>query len=104
MTASNRAHPGLLASGLAAALALAWGQSQAHQGKPNQEVCYGIAKAGENQCSNLLGTHECAGESKVDNAIDEWKYVAKGTCKQLKGFTKAEAEARLKRQARSPKG
>lgn len=88
----------LLHSAIASALALGLGASpaQAHKGKPNEEACYGIAKAGENKCSNLLGTHECAGESTVDNAIDEWTYVPKGSCKRLKGYTKAEAEAKLR--------
>lgn len=91
-------HRRLLHSAIASALALGLGAgaAQAHQGKPNEEVCYGIAKAGENKCSNLLGTHECAGESTVDNAIDEWTYVPKGSCKRLKGHTKAEAEAKLR--------
>jgi uncharacterized membrane protein len=28
---------------------------------PGKEKCYGIAKAGENICANLSGTHTCAG-------------------------------------------
>jgi uncharacterized membrane protein len=61
-----------------------------------KEKCYGIAKAGQNDCANLSATHACAGESKVDFAVDEWKYVAAGTCKQLKGLTEAEAKAKVK--------
>ncbi len=30
--------------------------------------------------------------AKVDNAPDEWKYVAKGTCKDMKGMTADEAK------------
>lgn len=52
-----------------------------------KEKCYGIAKAGQNDCANTAGTHSCAGQSKVDMSKDDWKYVAKGTCKQLKGMT-----------------
>ena len=40
--------------------------------------CYGIAKAGENDCANLAGTHSCAGQSSVDYDGGEWK-VAKST-------------------------
>lgn len=61
----------------------------------SKEKCYGIAKAGQNDCGNLSGTHSCAGQSKVDNAPDEWKYVAKGTCKDLKGMTADEARAAM---------
>lgn len=58
----------------------------------NKEKCYGIAKAGQNDCANLAGTHSCAGQSKVDNDPGEWKYVAKGTCKQAGGMSADEAK------------
>jgi uncharacterized membrane protein len=63
----------------------------------DKEVCYGIAKKGQNDCSNLAGTHSCAGQSTVDNDPGEWKYVAKGTCKAMKGMTAAEAKAKHKK-------
>ncbi len=58
----------------------------------SKEKCYGIAKAGQNDCANLSGSHSCAGQSKLDNDKGEWKYVAKGTCKQLMGLTADEAK------------
>ncbi|OED45790.1 hypothetical protein ACH42_04710 [Endozoicomonas sp. (ex Bugula neritina AB1)] len=58
----------------------------------SKEKCYGIAKAGQNDCANLAGTHSCAGQSTKDNDIGEWKAVASGTCKDLGGYTKAEAK------------
>ncbi|TAH13717.1 MAG: DUF2282 domain-containing protein [Curvibacter sp.] len=57
-----------------------------------KEKCFGIAKAGQNDCANLAGTHSCAGQSKVDNDKGEWKYVAKGTCKDMKGMSMEEAK------------
>lgn len=57
-----------------------------------KEKCFGIAKAGQNDCANLAGTHSCAGQSKVDMDKGEWKYVAKGTCKDLKGLSADEAK------------
>lgn len=62
-----------------------------------KEKCFGIAKAGQNDCANLSGTHSCAGQSKVDGGKDEWKYVAKGTCKTLKGMTADEAKMAAKK-------
>jgi uncharacterized membrane protein len=59
-----------------------------------KEKCYGIAKAGQNDCANLAGTHSCAGQAKVDNDKGEWKYVAKGTCKDMKGMSEAD-EAKM---------
>ena len=57
-----------------------------------KEKCYGIAKAGQNDCANLSGSHSCAGQAKVDNDKGEWKYVAKGSCKTMKGLSADEAK------------
>ena len=62
-----------------------------------KEKCYGIAKAGQNDCANLADTHSCAGQSKVDHDPGEWKYVAKGTCKDMKGMTADEAKMKMKK-------
>ena len=52
-----------------------------------KEKCYGIAKAGQNDCGTAK--HACAGLGKVDNDPNEWKYVAKGTCEKMGGRTTA---------------
>lgn len=78
-------HQALVSSALAAALSLgAVAQAQAASEK---EKCYGIAKAGQNDCASASGSHSCAGQSKVDKAPDEWKFVAKGTCEKEGGKT-----------------
>ncbi len=58
----------------------------------DKEKCYGIAKAGQNDCANLSGSHSCAGQSKLDMDKGEWKYVAKGSCEKEGGSTKAPAK------------
>ncbi len=50
----------------------------------NMEKCYGVAKAGKNDCKAGAGT-SCAGSSTVDGQGDAWMYVAKGTCEKLVG-------------------
>ena len=56
--------------------------------KAGQEKCYGIAKAGQNDCGTAK--HACAGEgAKKDNDPTEWKYVDKGTCEKVGGKTSA---------------
>jgi uncharacterized membrane protein len=87
----------IVSSALAAALALGLSTPAAAQDKGAKEKCYGIAKAGQNDCANLSGTHSCAGQSKMDMAPDEWKYVAKGECKAMKGMTADEAKAKMKK-------
>ena len=61
-----------------------------------KEKCFGIAKAGQNDCANLAGTHSCAGQAKVDMDKGEWKYVAKGTCATMKGMSMEEAKKGMK--------
>lgn len=50
---------------------------------PKKEKCYGIAKAGQNDCGT--GKHSCSGQAAADNLPDEWKYVPKGECEKLGG-------------------
>ena len=81
----------IASSTLASVLALALGQAQAAEAKPAQEKCFGVAQAGQNDCAS--GTHSCAGQAKADKAAEDWKYVAKGTCKTLGGKTAEEVKA-----------
>lgn len=47
------------------------------------EKCYGVAKAGKNDCQT--NTSSCAGTSKRDSQADAWIYVPAGTCARLVG-------------------
>ena len=76
-------------STLASALAMALGPAHADD-KVAQEKCYGIAKAGQNDCA--AGAHSCAGQAKADNDANDWKYVAKGSCEKMGGSTTAGAK------------
>jgi uncharacterized membrane protein len=83
----------IASSTLASVLALALGQAQAADAaKPPQEKCFGIAKAGANDCAATDGSHSCAGQAKKDNDAQDWKYVAKGTCEKLGGKAAAPAK------------
>ena len=77
----------MLHAAVAALVALGVAQAAQAQDAKDKEKCYGIAKAGQNDCGTA--THTCAGKAKKDNAPDEWKYVAKGTCEKLGGKTQA---------------
>jgi uncharacterized membrane protein len=50
-----------------------------------QERCYGVAKAGKNDCAT--STSACATTAKQDFQRDAWIYVPKGTCLKLAGGT-----------------
>jgi uncharacterized membrane protein len=80
-TTIQAAIAGALALGFAAASVAAPVTPQ-----PGQEKCYGIAKAGQNDCGTAK--HACAGlGAKTDNDKSEWKYVAKGSCDKMGGST-----------------
>ncbi len=75
-----------LKSGIAMAAALAFvaGAAIAADKKPAEtEKCYGVAKAGQNDCKAGAGT-TCAGTSKVDYDGKAFKQVPKGTCLAIK--------------------
>lgn len=86
----------VVSSALAAALSLGLGALSTSAQAQAKEKCYGIAKAGANDCANLSGSHSCAGQAKTDNDKGEWKYVPKGTCKDMKGLSAEEAKAAAK--------
>lgn len=86
----------LITSAAASLMSLSLLSSPALAQTAAKEKCYGIAKAGQNDCANLAGTHSCAGQSKVDNDKGEWKYVAAGTCKSMGGLSAEEAKKAMK--------
>ena len=75
----------------AIATALAFGLGGATQysvaaEKPEMVKCYGVVKAGKNDCQTATGA--CAGTSKVDAQGDAWIYIPKGTCKKIVGASR----------------
>lgn len=52
--------------------------------------CYGIAKAGENDCANAAGTHSCAGQSTEDYSGQDWKAAeSEEACEEMGGQIQA---------------
>jgi len=47
-----------------------------------KEKCYGVAKAGKNDCAAGPGT-SCQGTSTRDYQGNAWKYVDAGTCAKI---------------------
>ena len=47
------------------------------------EKCYGVAKAGKNDCAGAA--HSCQGQGKMDADGKEWVKLPKGTCERLVG-------------------
>ncbi|WP_117236455.1 DUF2282 domain-containing protein [Vibrio maerlii] len=49
----------------------------------DKEKCYGVAKAGKNDCATKSSS--CAGTAKEDNQKDAFVVVPKGLCGKLSG-------------------
>jgi uncharacterized membrane protein len=73
----------LLGAALAGLLAL--GANTALAQKKDQEKCWGVAKAGQNDCGSNKTAHSCAGHSKMDYDPNDFKVVKAGTCAQMGG-------------------
>jgi uncharacterized membrane protein len=82
----------VIASALAAAIAtptLALAAGPAPAPKFTAEKCYGLAKAGQNDCASA-GNHSCAGTSKVNADPKSWIFVPAGYCERIVGGSKTE--------------
>lgn len=77
----------LTASSLVGALALAATITAAQAGPVAQpagsEKCYGVAKAGKNDCA--AGAHSCAGQSNKNLDKTAYVYLPAGACAKLSG-------------------
>lgn len=80
----------LVAAAMAGLMAAALTSTTVQAADGPKEKCYGVSKAGRNDCGNAK--HSCAGEAKTDNDPAEWKYVPKGTCEKMGGKTTAPAK------------
>jgi uncharacterized membrane protein len=83
MTAASASVASLL-SALALSAALS---TPAHAGPVAQpsgsEKCYGIAKAGKNDCA--AGVHSCAGQGTKNSDKSSFVYLPSGACEKIVG-------------------
>lgn len=74
----------LAGSALAGVMALGMmGASTAALAEEKPEKCYGVSKAGMNDCQT--SNSACAGTATADGQKDAWVFVPKGTCEKLVG-------------------
>ncbi len=76
----------VISAAIVGLLSAASGLASAQDKAPKKEKCFGVAKAGKNDCGT--SQHSCAGYAKTDNLAEEWKYVEKGTCEKMAGSLK----------------
>lgn len=66
-------------------LGLASGNAMAGDKKMDMEKCFGVAKAGKNDCSSNKSAHSCAGQATKNNDPMDFVAVPKGTCDKIAG-------------------
>lgn len=83
----DRANTAALIGAAIGAMFVGTATAQVHPEKPTYkyEKCYGIAKAGMNDCS--FAANSCAGTVDRDNHPAAWLYVPKGSCLRIAGGT-----------------
>ncbi|MBI5612835.1 MAG: DUF2282 domain-containing protein [Gammaproteobacteria bacterium] len=74
---------------------LAGGASAADVRCAEQERCYGVSKAGKNDCATSSAA--CSGSATQDFQKDAWVYVPKGSCARLAGGTLATPTSDMKK-------
>ena len=76
-----------IAAALGSLLAGGLAHANHHEGTPEAKgdkvKCYGVAKAGKNDCATA--SHGCAGAAKLDNDPAEWKYAPQAECEKAGG-------------------
>jgi len=78
----------LLSTAIGSLLVLGLGSGDAGAADmKNMEKCFGIAKAGKNDCSSNKSAHACAGQATKNNDPMDFVAVPKGTCDKIAGGT-----------------
>lgn len=62
----------------------------------SMEKCFGVAKAGQNDCAGISGLHSCKGQSTVSYDPGDFRVEATGTCQKMGGLNMEQAKALLK--------
>ena len=75
----------IAAMAVAGLMAMAAGTASAQDQMKGQEKCWGVAKAGQNDCGSNKTAHACAGQSKTNYDPNDFKMVKTGTCVKMGG-------------------
>ena len=94
----NNSHILSAAIGSLLVFGLASGNANAADKKIEMEKCFGIAKAGMNDCSSNKSAHSCAGQATVSNDPMDFVAVPKGTCNKIASGSLMSGSGMMKRE------
>ena len=81
------------------ALGLTVGNASAADKKVEMERCFGVAKAGMNDCSSKQAGHSCAGQATKNGDPNDFVTMPKGTCDKIVGGVPAEGGGMMMKKA-----
>jgi uncharacterized membrane protein len=81
-----------IAAAIGSLLAVGAASADEHAGKDDKVKCYGVTKAGKNDCATA--SHGCAGASKQDNDPAEWQYMPQAECEKAGGKVGSDQQAK----------
>lgn len=70
---------------IAGAVSLAAANAAKAESAAEKEKCYGVVKAGKNDCASADKAHSCMGHAATDGNGHEWIALPKGVCEKLVG-------------------
>ncbi len=78
----NNTH-GILSAAIGSLLVMGLVSGNAVAAETKMEKCFGVAKAGKNDCSNKKSDHSCAGQATKNGDVNDFVAVPKGTCDKI---------------------
>lgn len=89
MSLSRNALNAIIAGAFAVSLAGGAGHAAfaADSASAAKEKCYGVVKAGHNDCADMAKTHSCQGQAILDGSGGDFISLPKGVCEKLAGGT-----------------
>jgi uncharacterized membrane protein len=92
----NNTH-NILSAAIGSLLVMGLVSSNAMAADMKTEKCFGIAKAGKNDCASNKSAHSCAGQATTNSDPHDFVAVPAGTCEKIAGGMTMNADAMMKK-------
>lgn len=84
----------VIAGAVAVSLAGFSAGAKADEAAVEKEKCYGVAKAGANDCADAAKTHSCAAHASASGLAGDFVLLPKGLCDKINGGSTTVPEAK----------
>lgn len=87
----------LLSTAIGSLLVLGVASGTASAADAKMEKCFGVAKAGKNDCSSNKSVHSCAGQATKNSDPMDFVAMPKGTCDKIAGGSLSAGDGMMKK-------